>query len=89
MTANPIDPAMDKMSVAPGPEDADTGSAFANERPAPVGSADAGDVAQSLKGEDRSSDVEPKTIKVESDLDESKTNGEVDGEKRGNHRGDA
>lgn len=54
-----------------------------------VGSADAGDVAQSLKGEDRSSDVEPKTVKVESDLDASKTNGEVDGEKRGNHRGDA
>lgn len=54
-----------------------------------VGSADAGDVAQSLKGEDRSSDVEPKTVKVDSDLDESKTSGEVDGEKRGNHRGDA
>ena len=54
-----------------------------------VGSADAGDVAQSLKGEDRNSDVEPTTVKVDSDLEESKTNGEVDGEKRGTHRGDA
>ena len=44
---------------------------------------------RSLKGEDRNSDVEPTTVKVDSDLEESKTNGEVDGEKRGTHRGDA
>ena len=35
MEANPIDPALNNLSVAPGPE---TG----NDRPAPVGSADAG-----------------------------------------------
>lgn len=49
-----------------------------------VGSADAGDVASSLKGEDRSSDVEPKEVKVESDEDAS-----GEGAKRGTHRGDA
>ncbi|MBP2409844.1 hypothetical protein [Brachybacterium fresconis] len=51
-----------------------------------VGSADAGDVAQSLKGEDRASDTEPKEVKVDSDADESI---ESDDEKRGTHRGDA
>ncbi len=49
-----------------------------------VGSADAGDVASALKGEDRSSDLEPKEVKVESDPDTS-----IDDEKRGSHRGDA
>ena len=50
-----------------------------------VGSADAGDVASALKGEDRTSDVEPKEVKVDSDPTVS-----VDDEaKRGNHRGDA
>lgn len=50
-----------------------------------VGSADAGDVASALKGEDRTSDVEPKEVKVDSDPSIS-----VDDEaKRGNHRGDA
>ncbi|MBB5832813.1 hypothetical protein [Brachybacterium aquaticum] len=51
-----------------------------------VGSADAGDVASALKGEDRSSDVEPKEVKVESDETASTA---ADEEKRGNHRGDA
>ena len=50
-----------------------------------VGSADAGDVASALKGEDRSSDTEPKEVKVESDPEAST----ADEEKRGNHRGDA
>jgi len=50
-----------------------------------VGSADAGDVASALKGEDRSSDVEPKEVKVESDPDAFT----VDEDKRGNHRGDS
>lgn len=49
-----------------------------------VGSADAGDVASALKGEDRSSDVEPKEVKVDSDPEAS-----GDDEKRGSHRGDA
>lgn len=51
-----------------------------------VGSADAGDVAQALKGDDRSSDTTPKEVKVDSDLDQS--NGATDDEKRGNHRSD-
>lgn len=50
-----------------------------------VGSADAGDVASALKGEDRSSDVTPKEVKVDSDLDASA----ADDEKRGSHRGDS
>lgn len=49
-----------------------------------VGSADAGDVASALKGEDRGSDVEPKEVKVDSDPEAS-----GDDEKRGSHRGDA
>lgn len=49
-----------------------------------VGSADAGDVASSLKGEDRSSDTEPKVVKVDSDPEASN-----EGDKRGSHRGDA
>lgn len=49
-----------------------------------VGSADAGDVAQSLKGDSHGADTTPKEVKVESD--ESASAGE---EKRGTHRGDA
>ena len=49
-----------------------------------VGSADAGDVASALKGEDRTSDLEPKEVKVESDPEAS-----VDDEKRGSHRSDS
>ncbi|MGP9537352.1 hypothetical protein ACT3SP_05035 [Brachybacterium sp. AOP43-C2-M15] len=49
-----------------------------------VGSADAGDVASALKGEDRTSDVEPKEVKVDSDEETS-----ADDEKRGSHRSDA
>ncbi|MFC7455944.1 hypothetical protein ACFQS2_01945 [Brachybacterium sp. GCM10030267] len=52
-----------------------------------VGSADAGDVAQALKGEDRPSDVEPKEVKVDSDPAES--DAAQDDEKRGTHRGDS
>ena len=48
-----------------------------------VGSADAGDVASALKGEDRSSDVEPKEVKVDSDPEAG------DDEKRGSHRSDS
>lgn len=51
-----------------------------------VGSADAGDVAQALKGDDRSSDTTPKEVKVDSDQSESKS--ATDDEKRGNHRSD-
>ncbi|MGN7212914.1 hypothetical protein [Brachybacterium paraconglomeratum] len=50
-----------------------------------VGSADAGDVASALKGEDRSSDTEPKEVKVDSDPESFS----ADEEKRGSHRGDA
>ena len=49
-----------------------------------VGSADAGDVASALKGEDRASDVEPKEVKVDSDPEASEGD-----EKRGSHRGDS
>ena len=49
-----------------------------------VGSADAGDVASALKGEDRASDVEPKEVKVDSDPEAS-----ADDEKRGTHRNDS
>ena len=49
-----------------------------------VGSADAGDVASALKGEDRSSDTEPKEVKVDSDPEAS-----GDDEKRGTHRNDS
>lgn len=49
-----------------------------------VGSADAGDVASALKGEDRASDVEPKEVKVDSDPEAS-----GDDEKRGTHRNDS
>jgi hypothetical protein len=51
-----------------------------------VGSADAGDVAQALKGEDRTSDVAPKEVKVDSDP--TATGTAADDEKRGTHRGD-
>ena len=50
-----------------------------------VGSADAGDVAQALKGGDRSSVLTPKEVKVDSDPEAST----ADDEKRGTHRGDA
>ena len=49
-----------------------------------VGSADAGDVASALKGEDRSSDVEPKEVKVDSDPEAAE-----DDEKRGSHRSES
>ena len=52
-----------------------------------VGSADAGDVASALKGDDRSSDTAPKEVKVDSDPAE--TSVASDDEKRGSHRGDA
>jgi hypothetical protein len=69
MTANPIDPAMDKMSVAPGPEDADAGSATANERPAPVGSADAGTDRSIVERLERN--PESKEARLDRALDES------------------
>jgi len=65
MDANPIDPAMDKLSVAPGPEDAET----AEERPAPVVSADAGtdeSIAQRLER-----NPESKEARLDRALDES------------------
>ena len=65
MTANPIDPAMDNMSVAPGPEDAEA----AAERPAPVTSADAGtdeSIAQRLER-----NPESKEARLDRALDES------------------
>ena len=52
-----------------------------------VGSADAGDVAQALKGEDRSSDTTPNEVKVDSDADASQD--DDSGETRGTHRGEA
>jgi len=69
MTANPIDPAMDKLSVAPGPEDADAGSATANERPAPVGSADAGTDRSIVERLERN--PESKEARLDRALDES------------------
>ena len=52
-----------------------------------VGSADAGDVAQALKGEDRSSDTTPNEVKVDSDPEAAEA--EDSGESRGTHRGEA
>ncbi|HEX8301522.1 hypothetical protein [Sphingomonas sp.] len=61
MTTNPIDSAMDKMSVAPGPGDAG--------KPAPVGSADAGtdaSIAERLARNPESSEA-----RLDRGLDES------------------
>ena len=52
-----------------------------------VGSADAGDVAQALKADDRSSDTTPNEVKVDSDSDASQA--DDSGEPRGTHRGEA
>ena len=52
-----------------------------------VGSADAGDVAQALKADDRSSDTTPNEVKVDSDPDASQA--DDSGEPRGTHRGEA
>jgi hypothetical protein len=63
MEANPIDPAMEKMSVAPGPED------DATARRAPVGSADAGtdtSIAERLQRNPESKDA-----RLDRALDES------------------
>jgi hypothetical protein len=66
MTANPIDPALDKMSVAPGPEDADTDT---SQRPAPVGSADAGTDRSIVERLERN--PESKEARLDRALDES------------------
>ncbi len=60
MTANPIDPAMDRMPVAPGPE---------NDKPAPVGSADAGTDASIAERLERN--PESKEARLDRGLDES------------------
>ena len=68
MTANPIDPAMDKMSVAPGPGDADP-TDNGGARPAPVQAADAGtdeSIAQRLER-----NPESKEARLDRALDES------------------
>ena len=52
-----------------------------------VGSADAGDVAQALKADDRSSDTTPNEAQADSDSDASQADGS--GEPRGTHRGEA
>ena len=62
MEANPIDPALDKLSVAPGPE-ADNG------RPAPVGSADAGTDTSITERLERN--PESKDARLDRALDES------------------
>ena len=64
MTSNPIDPAMDRMSVAPGPE-SDTASA----KPAPVTSADAGTDASIAERLARN--PESKDARLDRALDES------------------
>lgn len=51
-----------------------------------VGSADAGDVASALRGGDRTGDVAPKEVKVDSAEAGAEDSSE---EKRGTHRGDA
>ena len=64
MDANPIDPAMDEMSVAPGPDSED-----AAERAAPVRSADAGtdeSIAQRLER-----NPESKEARLDRALDDS------------------
>lgn len=68
MNANPIDPAMDSMSVAPGPEDADT-TVTSSERPAPVGSADAGTDKSIVERLERN--PESKEARLDRALDES------------------
>ena len=52
-----------------------------------VGSADAGDVAQALKADDRSSDTTPNEAQADSDSDASQA--DDSGEPRGTHRGEA
>lgn len=78
MTANPLDPAMDKMSVAPGPDDADPATPVANaeahprdgaDRPAPSASADAGTDASIAERLAR--DPESKEARLDCALDES------------------
>ena len=64
MTSNPIDPAMDRMSVAPGPD----GDQSAN-KPAPVGSADAGTDASIAERLARN--PESKDARLDRALDES------------------
>ena len=66
MTANPIDPAMDKMSVAPGPDDAD--STGTSSRPAD-GSADAGTDKSIVERLERN--PESKEARLDRALDES------------------
>lgn len=61
MTGNPIDPAMDRMSVAPGPE--------GDGRPAPVGSADAGTDTSIVERLQRN--PESKEARLDRALDES------------------
>lgn len=63
MEANPIDPAMDKMSVAPGPEDDQT------TRRGPVGSADAGTDTSITERLERN--PESKDARLDRALDES------------------
>jgi hypothetical protein len=60
MNANPIDPAMDRMSVAPGPD---------SDRPAPVGSADAGTDRSIVERLERN--PESKEARLDRALDES------------------
>jgi len=67
MNANPIDPAMDSISVAPGPEDADTTTSSAS-RPA-VGSADAGTDKSIVERLERN--PESKEARLDRALDES------------------
>ena len=57
---NPIDPAMDRMSVAPGPE---------SDKPAPVGSADAGTDSSIVERLERN--PESKEARLDRGLDES------------------
>lgn len=68
MTANPIDPAMDRMSVIPGPEDTDTAAA-ASARRGPVASADAGTDKSIVERLERN--PESKEARLDRALDES------------------
>lgn len=64
MNANPIDPALDHMSVVPGPD-----SEAPAERPAPVGSADAGTDESIARRLERN--PESKEARLDRALDES------------------
>src|SRR5687768_10562607 len=69
MNSNAIDPAMDRMSVAPGPEDADTPATVGKAERATASSADAGTDRSIVERLERN--PESKEARLDRALDES------------------